>query len=268
VNEPTADDAVLVVEQSERVAVITMNRPHARNALNKELQDALVREVQRADGDEDVDVVVLTGADPAFCAGIDLTRFADSSALDEGRYPWHGPFPPRRKLLIGAVNGPAVTGGLELALACDFLVASEQATFADTHAKVGVMPGWGLAVLLPERVGFARAREMSASGRFVDAGLALRWGLVNHVVPHEDLLPFTIALARSCVSNSSAVRQMLDTYSRIQDAASDDGWRIEDEVNRKWESEQFRPDTDGSRLREMVRHGREELGKRADTSHP
>ncbi len=82
------------------------------------------------------------------------------------------------------------------------------------------MPGWGLTALLPERVGFARAREMSASGRFVDAGLALKWGLVNHVVPHEDLLPFTIQLARDCVSDGSAVGQMLDTYSRIQGVVS------------------------------------------------
>jgi enoyl-CoA hydratase len=268
VSEHAADDTVLIVEQSDRVAVITLNRPKARNAMNKELQDALVAEVQRLEGDDDVDVVVLTGSDPAFCAGFDLTRLADSSALEEGLYPWRGPFPPRHKLLIGAVNGPAVTGGLELALACDFIVASEHARFADTHAKVGVMPGWGLTVLLPERVGFARAREMSASGRFVDAHLALTWGLVNHVVPHEDLLRFTIELAHGCVSAGSAVGQVLDTYSRIQDAASDVGWRIEGEARQRWQQEHFRPDTDGSRLRDVMQHGREELSKRASTSHP
>jgi enoyl-CoA hydratase len=250
----------LTVETSDRVAVLTMNRPEARNALDKHLQDALIREIGALDGDDDVDVLVLTGTDPAFCAGIDLARFADASALEEGRYPWRGPFPPRRKLLIGAVNGSAVTGGLELALACDFLVASERALFADTHARVGVMPGWGLTVLLPERVGFARAREMSVTGRFVDADLALRWGLVNHVVPHDDLLAFTVELARECVSTgAAAVAQMLDTYSRSFDAASAEAWMIEDEVNRRWELEHFRPDEDGSRQRQVVEHGRRQL---------
>jgi enoyl-CoA hydratase len=267
VSDNAAGDGVLIVDQVDRVAVITMNRPQARNALNKELQDALVAEVQRAESDDDVDVIVLTGSDPAFCAGFDLTRLADSSALEAGLYSWRGPFPPRYKLLIGAVNGPAVTGGLELALACDFLVASEHARFADTHAKVGVMPGWGLTVLLPERVGFARAREMSASGRFVDAHLALTWGLVNHVVPHEDLLRFTIELAHGCVSPGSAVGQVLDTYSRIQNAASDDGWHIEGEASKRWQREHFRPDTDGSRKSDVLHHGREELSKRASASH-
>jgi enoyl-CoA hydratase len=262
VSEHAVGDDVLIVEQSDRVAVVTMNRPQARNALNKELQDDLVAAVQRLESDDDVDVVVLTGSDPAFCAGFDLTRLADSSALEEGLYSWRGPFPPRHKLLIGAVNGPAVTGGLELALACDFLVASEHARFADTHAKVGVMPGWGLTVLLPERVGFARAREMSASGRFVDAHLALTWGLVNHVVPHEDLLRFTIELAHGCVSDGSAVGQVLDTYSRIHEAASDNGWQIEEAVKQRWQREHFRPDTDGSRLRGVLQHGRGELSNR------
>ena len=107
---------------------------------------------------------------------------------EEGRLPWRGALPPRTKLLIGAVNGVAVTGGFELALGCDFLIASERARFADTHARVGVMPGWGLTVLLPQRVGVARAREMSVTGNFIDAQQAYEWGLVNHVVPHDELL--------------------------------------------------------------------------------
>ena len=98
--------------------------------------------------------------------------------------------------IIAAVNGPAVTGGFELALACDFMVASERARFADTHLRVGVYPG-PVLVDLPRRVGPARAREMSLTGNFVDAETALRIGLVNHVVAHADLVPYALDLAAS-----------------------------------------------------------------------
>src|SRR4029079_2746586 len=93
-----------------------------------------------------------------------------------------GRSPPHTKPLIGAVNGPCITGGFEFALNCDFLVASDRARFADTHARVGVMPGWGLTVLLVEAIGLRRARELSVTGNFLDPKRALEWGLVNHVV--------------------------------------------------------------------------------------
>ena len=109
--------------------------------------------------------------------------------------------PPLTKPLIGAVNGVAITGGFEVALACDFLVASEKAAFADTHARVGIMPGWGLTVLLPEAVGFRRAKELSATGNFLDAPTALAWGLVNHVVAHDECVPFAQELAADIATN-------------------------------------------------------------------
>src|SRR5262249_37979150 len=143
--------------------------------------------------------IILTGTDPAFCAGLDLgylssrvDRERDAGGLRE--IEAH-PVPPHTTPLIGAVNGAAVTGGLEVALGCDFLVASGRARFADTHARVGIVPGWRLSVELPEAIGFRRAKEMSTTGNFVDAQTALAWGLVNHVVAHEELLPFTRALA-------------------------------------------------------------------------
>ena len=128
--------------------------------------------------------MILTGADPAFCAGLDLKELgssggnlragnADGSASQPGQ---HGPFPPMEKPVIGAVNGVAITGGFELALNCDFLVASERARFGDTHTRVGVMPGWGLTVLLPQAIGVRRAREMSFTGNFLDAARGLAVG--------------------------------------------------------------------------------------------
>jgi enoyl-CoA hydratase len=218
---------VVLVDVAERVATITLNRPDVRNAINGELGVALARAVGDAEERDDVDALILTGADPAFCAGADLrevsgggTRPAegdDRYRRDEvGRFSFRGPFPPRTKLLVGAINGPAITGGFELALNCDLLVASERARFADTHARVGVMPGWGLTVLLAEAVGLRRARELSATGNFLSAQDALTWGLVNHVVGHEELLPFARELALAAVHNDqAAVRRMLRTYEEV-----------------------------------------------------
>jgi enoyl-CoA hydratase len=116
--------------------------------------------------------------------------------------------------VIGAVNGPAVTGGLELALACDFLVASTQARFADTHAMVGLLPGWGGSVRLARRVGLARAKELALTGRFLDGGEALAWGLVNRVVPPERLLPTAQELAAQMLQ---AEPRTLRAYRRLLD---------------------------------------------------
>ncbi len=136
---------------------------------------------------------------------------------------------PTAKPIIGAVNGVAVTGGLELALNCDFLVASERARFADTHARVGVHPLWGLTVLLPQAIGIRRAREMSATGNFVDARTALEWGLVNHVVPHDELLPTARRLAADVVSNDQrAVRAILATYEEGSRVPGAEAWDVEE----------------------------------------
>ena len=157
-----------------------------------------------AETDDAVDVVILTGADPAFCAGLDLKELGSGATSGSGGSAGSEivdltkaarPLPPMTKPLIGAVNGVAVTGGLELALACDFLVASEHARFADTHSRVGIQPGWGLTVALPAAVGVRRAKEMSATGNFVDAATALSWGLVNHVVAHDELMAAARRLA-------------------------------------------------------------------------
>lgn len=216
----TGDTDVLQVDEADGVATVTLDRPASRNALNDALRRALWSTMERLDADDGVDVVILTGADPAFCAGLDLREvndpdfFAqltspDSSTERIGRRP----VPEMRKLLIGAVNGAAVTGGLELALACDLRIASERATFRDTHATVGVVPGWGLDRDLPEAVGVARARQMSATCAPVDAATALTWGLVNEVVPHDRLLPRAIEIASMAAAHRSPIqRRILDGY--------------------------------------------------------
>lgn len=237
----TEPDDVVLVEVEDRIATITLNRPRARNALSRAVLRALPAAVRDCDGRDDVDAIVLTGADPAFCAGLDLKELgagqlsAEVSPEPGPRGPRRGPLPVVDTPVIGAVNGVAVTGGLELALACDLLVASERARFADTHARVGVMPGWGLTVLLPEAVGVRRAREMSLTGNYVDAPTALRWGLVNHVVDHEDLLVAARELAAEISSNDrDGVRRMLRTYREGQELTPSERWELEASVARSW----------------------------------
>jgi enoyl-CoA hydratase/carnithine racemase len=232
-----ADDVILL-EVTERVATVTLNRPEARNALSPALLDAIPDAITTCEARDDVDVVVLTGADPAFCAGIDL-KYLGSTGIDResigGDRLVGEPFPARTKPIIGAVNGAAVTGGLELALACDFLVASERARFADTHARVGIMPGWGLTVRLAEAVGQRRAREMSTTGNFIDAATALSWGLVNHVIAHDELLPTALRLATDIVSNDQlSVRNLLETYEQEVDLATNDQRVLEVRRSRAW----------------------------------
>ncbi len=236
-------DTVLV-SRDGAVATVTMNRPEARNALSQELRRALWKSVGELEADDSVAAVVLTGADPAFCAGLDLKELAATAgdALAETGAAGEtssrrGPVPPLTKPLIGAVNGVAVTGGFEVALACDFLVASDRAAFADTHARMGIMPGWGLTVLLPEAIGFRRAKELSATGNFLDAQTALSWGLVNHVVPHDRCVPFAQELAADVASNDQvAVARVMQTYAEGALVDGEKAWAIEGRAAGDWQS--------------------------------
>jgi enoyl-CoA hydratase len=255
----------LLVEVADRVATVTLNRPEVRNALNAALRGALPTTMERLDHDDSVDVIILTGADPAFCAGVDLKELGGRSSGGEdevrGLIEAGNPFGPIAKPIIGAINGVAVTGGFELALNCDFLIASEQARFADTHARVGIQPGWGLTVLLPQAVGLRRAREMSTTGNFVDAQTALEWGLVNRVVAHSDLLPTCRALAADIVSNDQdGVRRILRTYADTTAITSSPARQIEAEVSMEWlRSGGGRPEEVERRRQAIVERGRTQL---------
>jgi enoyl-CoA hydratase len=227
---------VLLVDETDGIVTLTLNRPEVRNALDAELAAAIPAAVRAADADPSVRAIVLTGADPAFCAGFDLRDVAAGDKRGGNPHPGYwGALPPTRVPVIGAINGAAVTGGLELALACDFLVASERARFADTHAKVGVLPGWGLTILLPEAVGIRRARQMSLTGELVDAPTALAWGLVNEVVAHDELLPRAAAIAATIAAApdeaSIAVREL---YAEVATLDGDEAWARENDRARSW----------------------------------
>ena len=238
---------VVLVETLDEVMVVTLNRPEARNALSLAVTHALWDAVAAAGEDPEVAAVVLTGSDPAFCAGVDLKEVTGETPSSAARRePGAGPerdmnglyrfLPVIDKPIIGAVNGVAVTGGLELALQCTFLVASERARFADTHARLGVMPGGGVTVLMAQSIGLRRAMELSLTGNFLTADEALRFGLVNHVVAHDELLPFALRLAADVVSNDRrGVRRLMQHYRQIANAATlDEAHLLEGYMAETW----------------------------------
>jgi enoyl-CoA hydratase len=250
----------VLVEIDDSVAVVTLNRPERRNAISGKLLAALREALAELDARADVRAIVLTGADPAFCAGLDLTELGQPDG-PLARAGSGAVIPELTIPLIGAVNGAAVTGGLELALACDFLVASDRATFADTHARVGVMPGWGLTVALPEAVGLRRAREMSATGNFITAPTALGWGLVNHVVPHEELLGFSRRLAAEIASaDPSALRAILSTYREGALVTGREALQVEARAHKNFHAGGIDAELVASRRDAIIERGRAQRG--------
>jgi enoyl-CoA hydratase len=206
---------VLIIEESDGVATLTLNRPEAMNALSAALRAAIATTFRRLQADAETQVVIITGAGRAFCAGFDLKELAsgapdqtaDSAGSDmpDAIDAFEGP-------IIGAINGHAITGGFELALACDILIASTEARFADTHARVGILPGWGLSQKLPRLIGIYRAKELSLTGNYILAQQAEAWGLVNRVVAPEDLLPTCRAIAADM---ASCEPRTLRSYKRL-----------------------------------------------------
>jgi enoyl-CoA hydratase len=255
-------DDVLLAATDGGVRTLALNRPGARNALSTELIGRLTAELEAAEEDAGVVAIILTGADPAFCAGLDL-REVGASGLDPGlvvepkRSPWWV-LAAMDTPVIGAVNGPAITGGLELALQCSFLVASERAVFADTHARVGIHPGGGLTGLLPQAVGLRRAREMSFTGAYVDAAEAHRIGLVNRVVPHDELLPTARRLAAEiAAADARTVQAINQTYRDVAATTLAEGLELERARFAAWD---LNPAEVESRRQAVTDRGRSQLG--------
>lgn len=200
----------LLISQSNGVCTITINRPNKLNALNKETIQELHNAIQEANLDKLVKVIILTGSgEKAFVAGADISEFAHFDVENGAKLAQKGqellfdlvdnlPTP-----VIAAVNGFALGGGLELAMACHFRVASSNAKMGLPEVSLGVIPGYGGTQRLPQLVGKGRAMEMIMTAGMIDAQQALSFGLVNHVVSQEELLEFTIGLANKIMRNSS-----------------------------------------------------------------
>ena len=255
------------VERDEGVAVVTLNRPEAMNALSRGLRAQLAQVMRELDEDEKVRVVILTGAgERAFTAGLDLKELgADTANLGAVNAEDALANPVKaveqcRKPVIGAINGVAITGGFELALACDILIAADTARFADTHARVGIMPGWGLSQKLSRTIGISRAKELSFSGNFLDAQTACEWGLVNRVVPANQLLAAAKKLAADIAGVDptmvQAYKALIDEgYGQNFGEALETEHRVSSAANRQVSAEDVE-----ARRRAVIERGRSQAG--------
>ena len=210
-------EPVILVEKTGELAVVTLNRPQAMNALSRELRQAIAETFDALEDDANVRVAILTGAGKAFCAGLDLKELGAGADTVQGTVTTRDPVTSIGRFsgpVIGAINGVAVTGGFELALACDLLICSSEARFADTHGRVGILPGWGLSQKLSRTIGIYRAKELSLTGNFLSAAQAVEWGLANRVVAPAELLP---ACRKLAVDMLTLVPDCLSGYKRLID---------------------------------------------------
>jgi enoyl-CoA hydratase len=191
----------VLFDVENQIAVITLNRPERRNAIDQQLLVHLYNALDAVTTRSDVRVAIITGNGPSFCAGLDLGAIGRENLFDPRGDGSDLPDLMRacRKPIIGAVNGHAITGGFELALNCDFIIAAENAQFSDTHARVGIHPGWGMTQLLQQTVGQRRAKQISFTCQPIYAHTALAWGLVNEVLPREHLLDRAKTIAAQIV---------------------------------------------------------------------
>ena len=226
---------LLTENPCDGVLQITLHRPDALNALNATLRNEIAAVFDAAAQNDSIEVIVLTGSGRAFTVGLDLKELGgevDAAEAPSGR-DLRDAMLACGKPIIGAVNGFAITGGFEIALLCDFLIASPQAKFADTHARVGVVPGWGLSQRLPRLIGINRARELSLTGNYLDADTACAWGLVNRVVPEDELLPTCVGLAQDILSTDRATRtEMRRIMTQGWETTLENGLGLELEANR------------------------------------
>jgi enoyl-CoA hydratase len=229
----------VVVADRGAVRFVILNRPEARNALNRQMRRDFPGIIESADAYPEISAIVLTGMTPAFSAGADLKERQSA-----GPWPRISPNPAEvlrnaRKPTIAAVNGACVTGALEMALSCSFIIAAEEARFADTHAKVGIFPAWGQLALLPRAIGVRRARQMMLTGTPIDATTAASWGLVNEVVPQGDLLDRCIDMGKAIAAcDTRSVSLHMEGLSEAEGLGLNPSLAVEKRLLERWDQRQ------------------------------
>lgn len=230
--EKSMSDSVVLTRTEGRVAILTLNRPQALNALNDALMDALGEALLRFDADPNIGCMIVTGNEKAFAAGADITAMAKYTFADT----FNGDFITRnwealkrvRKPVIAAVNGFALGGGCELAMMCDFILAGDTAKFGQPEIKLGILPGAGGTQRLPRAVGKSKAMDMVLTARMMDAAEAERCGLVSRVVPADKLMDEALAVALTICSYSNlSVMAAKEAVNRAFEGSLNDGLLFE-----------------------------------------
>lgn len=227
---------MIAYEKRGRIAIFTIDRPEVRNVMNAQGVQEFHDRMLEFDSDQDLWVGVVTGAgDKAFCAGADVKEMVSFQQIHPGQY-WERPDTPMRGLeiwkpLIAAINGVALGGGLEIALACDIRIASENARFGAPEASLGLMPGWGGTQRLPRMIPWAKAAEILLGGKVIDAQEAYRIGLVNEVVPAPEVMPAVIKWAEAmCTLGPLALRAIKQAMVKGTSTSLAEGLKLEKEL--------------------------------------
>jgi enoyl-CoA hydratase len=252
-------EPVLILEKDNGIATVTLNRAEKLNALNRELRAAFCRTMRELRTASDVGVVIITGAGRA---GMDLKELG-GGLREEGNVTFVSVIEDMDAPVIAAVNGFAITGGFELALACDIIIAADTAQFADTHARVGLMPAGGMSARLPRAIGLRKAKELSLTGNYLSAHDAERVGLVNRVVPREQVISTAKDLAGQILScDPVVVRQMKRLYDLASRVPLADGLQIEQDFSRAYNLSGHLQDMDARRKAAMERGRAQSAAKR------
>jgi enoyl-CoA hydratase len=204
----------LVVVDQDATRLLIFNRGEKRNAMNSDMRRAYAAALARAETDDTIHCVIVTGAHGYFSAGVDIKERPLGPNM-----PMVRPHPVEAsrtmtKPVIAMIDGPCITGGLELALSCTFVIGSEQSSYADTHLKIGILPGWGGTSLLASAIGARRAAQMQLTGERISAETAWHWGLINEIVPSSEILPRCLALASVMASLSPDKRKLFVELNR------------------------------------------------------
>ena len=202
----------IIFEKEENIAIITFNRPEAMNALNNQTRAEFGQAIEDVAMDDAIKVLILTGSGKAFVAGSDIKEFNETTPFAAHNIKRLGEMVEKlEKPVIAAVNGFCLGGGNEIAMGCDIIIASEKAKFGQTEINIGIIPGGGGTQRLPRLIGVCRAKELIYTGDIIRAEEADRLGLVNRVVPMDELMPVAKELAKKIATKSAAALKLAKT---------------------------------------------------------
>ena len=224
--------SVVVDEPRTHVMRIRLDEPRVRNAISQLMALELEEAIARCSADRDLKVLVITGADPAFCSGVDLRDISAGRRVSMRFFDLLAEF---NKPIIGAINGVAATGGFELALACHLRIGSSCTEFVDKHAQLGMVAGGGMSARLARLVGLGNALEISLTGRTIDASEACNIGLLNHVVEHDRLDETALDLAEAIATvDGELCSTILGLYRRNSELPLAEALQAERAVADEW----------------------------------